>query len=276
MINQKKYIGITIDFITRKKQHQYQKSNSLIHKAIVKYGIENFLFEIIKENLTVEEAEELEIQTIQNENTLAPNGYNLAKGGMHGGAGYKITDEDVIYIKSHRNQPMYVLYEQFSEKICYEYFKQIYNNQCRLDIVPTVPPYPNNIAFSCQFTKTNMSYLDIVNIRLAYANMEDWQTLYLKYKDKVAKSTFFDIYRGQQFQLVMPEVFSVENKNKHLSLSHGGEHNPKAKLKQQDVQQIRKLWEKEHKTLQEIHSNFPIVSLDTIRDIINYKTWKKL
>lgn len=57
----------------------------------------------------------------------------------------------------------------------------------------------------------------------------------------MAKSTFFDIYRGQQFQLVMPEVFSVENKNKHLSLSHGGEHNPKAKLKQQDVQQIRKL-----------------------------------
>ena len=41
-INQKKYIGITIDFEKRMAQHKRQKTSSLIHQAIQKYGFENF------------------------------------------------------------------------------------------------------------------------------------------------------------------------------------------------------------------------------------------
>lgn len=46
-ISRKEYIGITINFERRMKQHQNQKSNSLIHKAILKYGKENFTYEIL-------------------------------------------------------------------------------------------------------------------------------------------------------------------------------------------------------------------------------------
>lgn len=274
-INKKAYIGITIDFERRMKQHKNQASDSLIHKAILKYGEENFTFLILAQGLSIEEAEEMEISLIKKENTLAPNGYNLAKGGLYGGTKYKITDEQVLYIKQHRDLPMYLLYDEFSDLITYSYFKMLYHNQERTDIQPTVDEYPYNLEFSCQFTKTKMTYQDIVEIRQGYAEMIDWKTMYPKYKDKVARSTFFDIYRGQQFKLIMPEVFSEENKKKHSSLSHSGEKNPNSKLGIQDVKNIR-LLHNEGKTYKEIAALYPQVSLSTISDIVRYRTWKNI
>ena len=275
LINNKSYIGITINFIKRMKQHKRNSSNSLIHQAIVEYGEDNFSYTILAENLTLEEAEEMEIKLIKEKNTLAPNGYNLAKGGLYGGTKVKITDEQIAYIKQHRDLPMYVLYDKFSDLICYDYFKQIYYDKARKDIKPTVEEYPYNLQFSTQFIKTKLTYQDIVEIRQGYANMIDWQILYPKYKDKVAKSTFFDIYRGQRFKLIMPEVFSKENKKQHSSLSHSGEKNPAAKLKVEDVKNIRKL-HNEGKKNKEISVLYPQVSLYTISDIIRYKTWKNI
>ena len=66
-INKKAYIGITVDFNRRIKQHQKNKSNSLIHKAIIKYGKENFTYILLAEGLTIEEAEETEIKLIKEE-----------------------------------------------------------------------------------------------------------------------------------------------------------------------------------------------------------------
>mgnify|MGYP004619436641 CR=1 FL=1 len=274
-INNKKYIGITIDFERRMKQHQQQASHSLIHRAIVKYGQDNFSYEIIEEDLSVEEAEQKEIETIKNENTLVPNGYNLAKGGMHGGTKARITDKQIAYIKNHRDLPEYVLYDSFSDIICYGYFKQIYKNRIRKDIEPTVDEYPDNVKFSCQFTKTKMTYFDIVEIRQAYADLINWKSLYPKYSNKVSEATFFDIFRGQQFQLIMPEVFSPEVKKKYHSMVNGGENNANAKLTEQDVKHIRILHQ-QHKTPKEISTFYPQVSYSTILDVVNYRTRKNL
>lgn len=88
-INNKIYIGQTI----RKPNIRYREhikghnsKNSLIHKAIVKYGIDNFTFSIIeeiedeKENL-IDRLNKLEIYYIEQNQSLYPNGYNISKGG---------------------------------------------------------------------------------------------------------------------------------------------------------------------------------------------------
>jgi group I intron endonuclease len=48
-INQKAYIGLSINIENRWKQHINYNSSSLIHLAIKKYGKENFTFEILEE-----------------------------------------------------------------------------------------------------------------------------------------------------------------------------------------------------------------------------------
>lgn len=39
-----------------------------------------------------------------------------------------LTDEEAQYIKDNRDKPMYVLYEEFSDKISYESFKKCYKH----------------------------------------------------------------------------------------------------------------------------------------------------
>ena len=57
-------------------------------KAIKKYGWENIKHEIIKKNLTLDEANEKEKEYIKLYNTKVPNGYNISDGG---GGSYGVT-----------------------------------------------------------------------------------------------------------------------------------------------------------------------------------------
>ena len=52
-LNQKSYIGQSIDILTRWKQHIYEANhnrlNNTIYQAIRKYGIDNFTFSVLEE-----------------------------------------------------------------------------------------------------------------------------------------------------------------------------------------------------------------------------------
>lgn len=79
-INGKSYIGQSINIEQRWKEHKYKDRPSLIHQAIVKYGVDNFNFEILEEceqNL-LNKKEKYYISFF---NTIAPNGYNVEDGG---------------------------------------------------------------------------------------------------------------------------------------------------------------------------------------------------
>ena len=85
---------------------------------------------------------------------------------------------------------------------------------------------------------------------------------------------FWNVYNGNRYKLVMPEVFTLENKKIHSSFSdHSGSSNGRAKLTEADVIKIRALKEKENFSNSDIYKLYPQVSQTSIRNILNYKTW---
>lgn len=81
LINGKCYIGKSLDVEKRLKEHRElsPKSRPYLINAIKKYGIQNFLFEILEES-TIEKYGEREEYWIKYYNSLSPNGYNLTTG----------------------------------------------------------------------------------------------------------------------------------------------------------------------------------------------------
>lgn len=95
-VNNKKYVGITKrDVKIRIKEHfSIQKSNERNTKftnAILKYGKENFVVQILEDNIPDELAEEKEIYYIKQYDSYK-NGYNSTEGG-NGTVGYIFTNE---------------------------------------------------------------------------------------------------------------------------------------------------------------------------------------
>lgn len=85
LINQKKYIGQSRNIENRWKEHRnsINKSDKYhypLYRAIRKYGIENFSFQII-EQCKLEELDKREQYYIDKFNTIVPNGYNQTLGG---------------------------------------------------------------------------------------------------------------------------------------------------------------------------------------------------
>ena len=91
IINGKRYVGQTINFNKRHREHIYVSYNDNcdlpFHSAIRKYGIENFQIDILVENInTQEERNELEKSFILLFDTLVTSrkGYNISSGGSNG------------------------------------------------------------------------------------------------------------------------------------------------------------------------------------------------
>lgn len=287
-INGKKYIGITNNYKKRWSNHRCGNNKTMaIANAIKKYGKDNFTFEIIEKNLTLEEANQKEIEAIYNENTLVPNGYNISKGGgvipieksKHIGTSNGrsiLTQEQAQYILDHRNLPEYVLYEEFSEIISYPAFKDIYLGKTYTNLSTNTPIYPFNLEFSCQFSSTNkLEYDEVLELRQKYLEGIYWREVYKEYKDLYPNEwDFWNVYNGNRYKLVMPEVFTEENKKIHSKFSnHSGSNNGRSKLTEKDVREIRRLKEKENYSNLDIYKLYPQVSTTSIRNILNYKTW---
>lgn len=81
-VNKKKYIGQTFFSLDKRMQEHIKESRKVkpclyIHRAIKKYGVENFSFQILCECSSKEQLDFKEKYFIEKENTLVPNGYNL-------------------------------------------------------------------------------------------------------------------------------------------------------------------------------------------------------
>lgn len=84
--NGKRYIGQTWDEQKRRWDHRsVSGKDSLFHRAIRKYGKDEFIYEILHSGIgSQEELSRLECAEIAKFNTIAPHGYNLTTGGEGG------------------------------------------------------------------------------------------------------------------------------------------------------------------------------------------------
>lgn len=288
--NHKQYVGITNDYKRRwSNECTYPaepKKRQVIQEAIHKYGKDNFTFEVLQRGLSIEDAVREEANLIRQLNTLTPNGYNVDPGGSYNPHGKSLpgeqngrailTDAEAQYILDNHDKPLYVLYDEFSDRISYEEFRAIYNGKKFSHLTTTTPIYPYNVEFSSQFTSSKLDYDEIVSLRKRYNQGEYWKNVYQEYKDIYPDQwTFWNVYNGNSFSLVMPEVFTEDNKKKHSSLARAGANNGRAKLTEDDVRKIRQL-HNEGVPNKELYALYPQVSTTSIRDIINFKTWKKV
>lgn len=85
-INDKVYIGQTIQQV-KKRWHQHLKdarkgkTNMLIHRAMNKYGIEHFHYEVLEENISIDDINEKELYYIKEYDSIN-KGYNMCPGGQ--------------------------------------------------------------------------------------------------------------------------------------------------------------------------------------------------
>lgn len=79
-INGKIYIGQTIRSLDERIA-EHSRKNTIISRAIKKYGIENFIVSVIDEGKTIDELNKKEIHWISHYSSVIPNGYNQCYGG---------------------------------------------------------------------------------------------------------------------------------------------------------------------------------------------------
>ena len=100
-INGKRYVGQTVRTLNERwKDHCRVKDDNYFHRAIHKYGKENFTIEVIDSATTLDELDEKEIYWIHKLNTIFPKGYNLKEGGnvsMRGRLGVNNPKSRLIY-----------------------------------------------------------------------------------------------------------------------------------------------------------------------------------
>lgn len=103
LINGKVYIGQTTTSLeTRHKKHLSQlNDNTYFHRAIKKYGIENFNLIILEQDIPLEILDEREIYWIKEKDAYyrSGKGYNLTKGGQWSNSTQKLTGKQVEEIQ---------------------------------------------------------------------------------------------------------------------------------------------------------------------------------
>jgi group I intron endonuclease len=92
--NGKKYVGQTVQsgrrrFLSHKRSAFKYQSSLPIHRAIRKYGIDNFRYEVLEECNSMDDLNSAESRWILELDTFGPNGYNCTTGGE----GFIVSDE---------------------------------------------------------------------------------------------------------------------------------------------------------------------------------------
>ena len=207
--NGKGYIGQSNDIQRRFLEHQY-KNDLAIDKAITKYGIDAFTYEVIEE-CSLNELDEKEIYWIEYYNTYLGFGYNCNMGGGdsrgENNGRTKLTNNDVAYIREcydlHLRRKD--VYEQFKEKISFDAFAAIWDGTTWKSIKPEVYTKENKDYYMYHATdgensvSATLSDKEVMECRKRYIN-ETAKNIYKDYKDRLSYQTLQQILWGRSYK----------------------------------------------------------------------------
>lgn len=214
-INGKIYIGLSNDIQRRIWEHQYFANcvqDTHFHKALHKYGKENFEFEILEtfDDNNRELLGEREKYWIQYYNSYE-QGYNETIGGDITNGRAKLTKEDVVVIRTRyaNLERCMIVYEDYKDRISRTGFNKIWKGETWKDIMPEIYTEENR-QYHKEHTanpgtyngRAKLSEEDVRDIRTRYKNGESIDSIYEDYKNKNTKKSFLNVVYGYNWKHV--------------------------------------------------------------------------
>ena len=219
LVNGHSYIGLSTNIEKRFCYHKNpynwnREKDKTLYKAILKYGIDNFNFEILEE-CSIEELSEKEKFYIDKYDTFH-NGYNMTAGGEDNSGDshprHKLTKEDVIDIRTRyanleRRKNVYELYK---DRIGESGFGKIWKGETWKTIMMEVYT-PENKKFHAHNTanigsqngRSRLTEQEVREIRTRRKNGEKLSDVYKDYQDKLTKGSFTNIWSYQNWKNIV-------------------------------------------------------------------------
>ena len=218
-LNNHSYIGLSTHIEDRWDYHRNpynwkRENHKTLYKAIIKYGIENFDFEILEE-CQPEDLGNKEKFYIDKYDTYY-NGYNMTAGGEDNkGESHprrKLTEKDIVDIRTRydnleRRQDVYLLYK---DRIGESGFSKIWKGETWKHIKMEVYTKENKL-FHLHNTgnkgskngRSKLTEQDVYNIRLRRKNGEQLSEVYKDYQDKITKGSFTNVWTYQNWKNIV-------------------------------------------------------------------------
>ena len=221
-INGKVYIGLNTESLQKRwSSHKVNSKNKNTHlyTSMRKYGIENFIIEIIDETDSFEELGRLERYYIDQYKSRDPNyGYNITAGGesnqLDGNPKAKLTLSDVIDIRiAYRDCKLTCkqVYEKYKHKIKFKPFERCYFGKSWTSIMPEVfneETHKKHKLMQIRSGEKNGNSLytneEIKEIREYYKN-QTFNETFLKYSKSKHKTSFNKILRHEYKDISLPQ-----------------------------------------------------------------------
>lgn len=210
--NNRVYIGQSNNVQRRIKEHfcQSRLKDIPLDKAILKYGKDNFSWNLLEE-CSIEKLDEREQYWIQQYKN-SHNVYNINEGGFsfsgENNGRAKLTESDIIQIRKYYQNKTYTrkqIYELFKDKISFGQFSRVWDGSSWSYIMPEVFTNENkeyykketSIGEKSLFSKFNDE--EIINIRNRYVK-ETAKEIWENYSDRINYSQFQAILWGRSYK----------------------------------------------------------------------------
>lgn len=289
-INGKIYIGQSKNIQQRWLDHKHyadeRRGNSIIHKAIRKYGIDNFSFDVEIE-CDASELNDLEKYYIELYNTIIPYGYNMTAGGDafssfgESNPNSKLTNEHVYQIRERyaNGERKSIVYEDYKHLISINTFADIWIGktwpQIHMDVYTKETKDSHKHMSTSPFHCSTLTDEDVLAIRDYKNHGNTKEYVYKTFFQHININTFSDVWNGKTFKHIISDVPVNAPTKEQLYHTRSGTNNPNASVSEEVVKEIRRRRDNGEK-LRIVHRDYEDIKRHTFSNIWYDRSYKNI